>query len=116
MNQYVGKFDFNATRNDRISFSLGYNKEPIINPFFGANITGFSAANTTWDDFGNIGYTKTISPTMLNELHITAQRWYQTAFPSSHPPNLAALGINVNSDDPFGPASLSFASGMNRGF
>ena len=116
VNQYVGKFDFNATRNDRISFSLGYNKEPIINPFFGANITGFSAANTTWDDFGNIGYTKTISPTMLNELHITAQRWYQTAFPSSHPPNLAALGINVNSDDPFGPASLSFASGMNVGF
>ncbi len=116
VNQYVGKFDFNATRNDRISFSLGYNKEPVINPFFGANVTGFSAANTTWDDFGNIGYTKTISPTMLNELHITAQRWYQTAFPSSHPPDLAALGINVNSDDPFGPASLSFASGMSVGF
>jgi len=116
VNQYVGKFDFYATRNDRISVSLGYNKEPILNPFFGANITGFSANTTTWDYFANIGYTKTISASTINELHITAQRWYQTAIPASHPPDLAQLGINVNSDDPFGPASLSFASGMNLGF
>lgn len=116
VNQYLGKFDFNATRNDHISLTLGYNKEPILNPFFGANVTGFSALNTTWDDFGNIGYVKMISPSVLNEFRITAQRWYQTAFPSSHPPNLAALGIQVQSDDPFGPASLSFASGMNIGF
>lgn len=116
VNQYVGKFDYHATVNDHISLSLGYNKEPILNPFFGANVPGFSAANTTWDYFGNIGYTRTISPSTLNEFHVTAQRWYQTAIPSSHPPNLAALGINVNSDDPFGPASLSFASGMTVGF
>ena len=116
VNQYLGKFDFYATRNDRISLTLGYNKEPVINPFFGANVTGFSAANTTWDDFGNIGYIKTISASTLNEFHVTAQRWYQTAIPTSHPPNLAQLGIMVQSDDPFGPASLSFASGMNVGF
>jgi Carboxypeptidase regulatory-like domain/TonB-dependent Receptor Plug Domain len=116
LNQYLGKFDFYATRNDRIALTLGYNKEPIINPFFGANVTGFSAANTTWDYFGNIGYTKTLSAATLNELHVTAQRWYQSAIPSSHPPNLAQLGINVQSDDPFGPASLSFASGMTVGF
>ena len=116
VNQYLGKFDFYATRNDRIALTLGYNKEPIINPFFGANVTGFSAANTTWDYFGNIGYTKTLSAAALNELHVTAQRWYQSAIPSSHPPNLAQLGINVQSDDPFGPASLSFASGMTVGF
>ncbi|MBZ5682847.1 MAG: TonB-dependent receptor [Acidobacteriia bacterium] len=116
VNQYVGKFDFYATRNDRISLSLGYNKEPILNPFFGANVPGFSANNTTWDYFSNVAYTKTISPSTINELHITAQRWYQTAIPASHPPALAQLGINVQSDDPFGPASLSFASGMNVGF
>jgi len=116
VNQYLGKFDFYATRNDRISLTAGYNKEPVLNPFFGANVTGFSAANTTWDYFGNIGYVKTISASTLNEFHVTAQRWYQTAIPSSHPPNLAQLGIMVQSDDPFGPASLSFASGMNVGF
>src|SRR5262252_3261740 len=116
VNQYVGKFDFYATKNDRVSLSLGYNKEPILNPFFGANVPGFSANTTTWDYFGNIGYTKTISASTLNELHITAQRWYQTAFPTSKPPNLAALGVQVQSDDPFGPATLSFASGMTAGF
>jgi outer membrane receptor protein involved in Fe transport len=114
--QYVGKFDFYATPTDRISFSTGYNKEPILNPFFGANVTGFSSAATTWDYFGNIAYTKTISPSMLNEFHVTAQRWYQTTIPASHPPSIAQLGVNVQSDDPFGPASLSFASGMNIGF
>jgi hypothetical protein len=116
VNQYLGKLDFYATRNDRISLTLGYNKEPILNPFFGANIPGFSAATTTWDYFGNIGYTKMITAATLNELHVTTQRWYQTAIPSSHPPNLAALGIQVQSDDPFGPATLSFASGMTVGF
>ena len=116
VNQYVGKFDFYATRNDRISLSLGYNKEPIINPFFGANVTGFSSAATTWDYFGNIAYTKTISPTTLNEFLVTAQRWYQTTIPASHPPSIADLGVNVQSDDPFGPATLSFASGMTVGF
>jgi len=116
VNQYIGKFDYNATHNDHLSLSIGYNKEPINNPFFGANVTGFSSADTTWDYFGNIAYTKTISPTTLNEFHVTAQRWYQTTFPSSHPPTNTQLGINVNSDDPFGPASLSFSTGMNVGF
>ena len=116
VNQYLGKFDFNATHNDRISLTAGYNKEPIINPFFGANVPGFSSAATTWDYFGNIAYSKTFSPTMLNELHLTAQRWYQSTVPASHPPALADLGIHVQSDDPFGPAQLFFASGMVVGF
>jgi outer membrane receptor protein involved in Fe transport len=116
VNQYVGKFDFYATQNDRVTLSVGSNKEPIINPFFGANVAGFSSAATTWDYFGNIAYTKTISPTMLNEFHVTAQRWYQTTIPASHPPAISKLGVNVQSDDPFGPATLSFASGMTIGF
>ena len=116
VNQYVGKFDFYATRSDRISLSVGYNKEPIINPFFGANVPGFSSAASTWDYFANIAYTKTISASTVNEFHATGQRWYQTTVPASHPPALAQLGIKVRSDDPFGPASLSFASGMNIGF
>jgi carboxypeptidase family protein/TonB-dependent receptor-like protein len=116
VNQYLGKFDFYATHNDRVTLTMGYNKEPIINPFFGANVPGFSSAATTWDYFANIGYAKTISATMLNEFHATGQRWYQRTIPASHPPALAALGINVNSDDPFGPAQLFFASGMVVGF
>jgi hypothetical protein len=115
-NQYLGKFDFYATTNDRISLTLGSNKEPISIPFFGANIPGFSAAQTTWDYFANVGYTKTFSAAMLNEFHAVGQRWYQTTVPSSHPPALASYGINVQSDDPFGPPQIFFSSGMIVGF
>jgi hypothetical protein len=116
VNQYIGKLDFYVSKNDRISLSLGYNKQPILNPFFGANIPGFTSANTTWDDFGNIAYTKTISLSTLNELLITAQRYYQTSLPTSHLPTPSQLGVNIMSDDPFGPPSIAFASGMNVGF
>jgi carboxypeptidase family protein/TonB-dependent receptor-like protein len=116
VNQYVGKFDFYATQNDRISLTVGYNKEPILNPFFGANVPGFSSAASTWDYFANIGYTKTFSSALLNEFHLTAQRWYQTTVPATHPPSISKLGVNVQSDDPFGPATLSFNSGMIIGF
>jgi hypothetical protein len=115
-NQYLGKFDFYATQNDRISLTIGSNKEPILNPFFGANVPGFSASNTTWDYFANIGYTKTISPTLLNEFHITGQRWHATAVPASHPPLPSALGITINSDDALGPPNLYFNSGLSVGF
>ena len=115
-NQYLGKFDFYATQNDRISLTVGSNKEPILNPFFGANVPGFSSAATTWDYFANIGYTKTLSPTMLNEFHATGQRWYQTTVPASHPPTPAALGVNINSDAPFGPPNLYFNNLLSVGF
>jgi outer membrane receptor protein involved in Fe transport len=114
--QYVGKFDFYATTNDRIALSVGYNKEPITNPFFGANIPGFVAATTNWDYFANINYTKTISLSTLNELLVTAQRFRSTALPTSHLPTPTQLGVNINSDDPFGPPTISFASGMTVGF
>ncbi len=114
--QYVGKFDFYATTNDRIALSVGYNKEPITNPFFGANIPGFVAATTNWDYFANINYTKTISISTLNELLVTAQRFRSTALPTSHLPTPSQLGVNINSDDAFGPPTISFASGMTVGF
>jgi hypothetical protein len=115
-NQYVGKFDFYATTNDRIALSVGYDKEPITNPFFGANIPGFVATTTNWDYFANINYTKTISISTLNELLITAQRFRDTSLPTSQHPTPAQLGVNINSDDPFGPPTLSFNSGMTVGF
>jgi outer membrane receptor protein involved in Fe transport len=116
VDQYVGKFDFYATTRDRISLSLGSDKEPILNPFFGANIPGFTAADTNWVYFGNLNYTKTISLSTLNEVLITAQRFHETALPTSHLPTPTQLGVNIQSDDPFGPPSLAFASGMNLGF
>jgi outer membrane receptor protein involved in Fe transport len=116
VDQYLGKFDFYATQSDRISLTIGSNKTPTLNPFFGANIPGFSALTTAWDYFGNIGYTRTISATLLNEFHVTGQRWYATALPSSHPPTPAALGVSIKSDDVLGPPNFYFNSGLSVGF
>jgi hypothetical protein len=116
VNQYLGKFDFYATQNDRISLTIGSNKEPILNPFFGANVPGFSAATTTWDYFANIGYSKTISANSVNEFHATGQRWNATTVPASHPPVPSALGINIQSDDILGSPNLYFNSGLSVGF
>jgi outer membrane receptor protein involved in Fe transport len=117
VNQYVGKFDFYATQNDRISLTVGYNKEPIFTPFFGtANVPGFTANTTAWDYFTNIGYTKTFSSALLNEFHATGQRWYETGIPVSKQPTPTALGVNIQSDFAFGPPTLSFASGMSVGY
>jgi hypothetical protein len=115
-NQYLGKFDFNATQNDRITLTIGANKEPLLNPFFGANVPGFSSDSTTWEYFANIGYTKTFNANILNEFHVTGQRWYQTVLPASHPPDPAALGVNINSDYAFGPPNIYFNSGLSIGF
>jgi hypothetical protein len=115
-NQYLGKFDFYATPNDRIYLTVGSNKEPILNPFFGANVPGFSAAATSWDYFANIGYTKTIRANLVNEFHATGQRWHATTVPASQPPVPSALGVSIQSDDILGPPNLYFNSGLSVGF
>jgi outer membrane receptor protein involved in Fe transport len=114
--QYTGKFDFYATQNDRITLTLGYNKNPVFNPFSGANVPGFTANVTAWDYFANIGYTKTFSPALLNEFHATGQRWYETQIPVSHTPTPADLGVIIKSDDPFGAPNLYFTSGLSVGY
>ncbi len=116
VDQYLGKFDFNATQKDRITLTIGSNYEPILNPFFGANVPGFTANDKTWDYFANIGYTKTFSQSLLNEFHATGQRWYQTGIPASKQPTPSALGVTIQSDDAFGPPQIFFASGMVVGF
>lgn len=116
VDQYLGRFDFYATQDDRVSLTLGSNKGSVLNPFFGANVLGFSATTTDWDYFANIGYTKTISATKVNEFHVTAQRWYATAVPSSTPPTPAALGVSIKSDDVLGSPNLYLNSGLSVGF
>ncbi len=121
--QYTGKFDFYATQNDRVTLTVGYNKRPVFNPFSGApnsftgaDVPGFTANVTAWDYFANIGYTKTFSPTVLNEFHATGQRWYETQIPVSHTPTPADLGVLIRSDDPFGTPNVYFTSGLSLGY
>ncbi|HKS65697.1 MAG TPA: TonB-dependent receptor [Candidatus Acidoferrales bacterium] len=116
VDQYLGKVDYYATKNDHFSLTLGSNKQPVVNPFFGANVPGFTSLATTWDYFANIGYTKMISGTKVNEFHVTAQRWYNKTVPGSQPPTPAALGVSIQSDSVLGPPNLYYDNGLSVGF
>jgi hypothetical protein len=53
---------------------------------------------------------------LLNEAHITLQRWYATTLPASHPPTPSALGVNIQSDDVLGSPNIYLNSGLSIGF
>src|SRR5215472_4240203 len=79
--EYDTKVDWNVSAKDRISFTMTIIHNPHDYPFlattsFGSapNVPGFPALNRTDEYFGNLGYTHTVSQTILNEFHFTAQR------------------------------------------
>ncbi len=110
VDQYSGKLDFYATDSDRFSLTIGSNKEPTVNPLVGATVSGFPALTSTTNQFVNLGYTRTFSAALLNEAHLTAQRFYQTSDPGSHPPTPSQLGVSINSDLPFAPPIITLGT------
>jgi Carboxypeptidase regulatory-like domain/TonB dependent receptor-like, beta-barrel len=119
--EYTGKFDFNATQNDRISLTLTKFHNPVTYPFLlsqAPNVSGFPAKNQFDDYFGNLNYTKTISQTMLNEFHMTAQRaGFSLNFPARKLPGPADLGVKVTPDQVTGPPQILLnVSGPQLGF
>ncbi len=121
VDEYTGKADFYETQNDRIAVTIGSAKEPSLSPFSSGggdpSVPGFPDSTSTTNQFLNIGYTKTISASLLNEFHATAARFFQKSAPGSHPPNPSALGIQINSDLPYAPPIINlFDSGLNLGF
>ncbi|MGA8213949.1 MAG: TonB-dependent receptor [Candidatus Sulfotelmatobacter sp.] len=117
VSQYSGRLDFYATNSDRLALSLGSNREPTVNPLVNATVPGFPEDTTTTNQFVNVGYTKTFSTALLNEAHVTAQRFYQTSAAGSHPPTPSELGISINSDLPFAPPIVTmYSSNLVLGF
>jgi outer membrane receptor protein involved in Fe transport len=111
VDQYTGKLDFYASTTDRLSLTIGSNQEPTAAPLgVFPTVLGFPSDTSTTNQFLNLAYTKTFSPALLNEAHATANRFYQTSSAGSHPPNPAALGVNINSDLPFAPPIIQLLS------
>jgi hypothetical protein len=112
------KVDFAATSSDRFTFTLGEFRNPQITPFSGANVPGFPIVSGSNRYSATIGYTKTITPRMLNDFRFNAQRNnIKQAIPGTTQPTAHALGINQISDDPTGPPIINFqSSSMTAGF
>ena len=109
------KLDLNLTQKDRISVTIGAFRNPSLNPtnfFNGAAVNGFDYLNQVHNYFGNAAYTRTFTPTLLNEFRFTAQRNNTLqAQPAYSKPTGPQLGIKITPDDPTGPPLLSFSNG-----
>lgn len=116
--ELTGKIDYMITPNDRLSATLGWNHNPRLSPFtLGANVPGYPDTTTFTQYFSNIAYTKTFSPTLLNEARVTVQRFDDLQdFPAAKLPTASALGMDLPSDNPTGPPLLTFQAGLSTGF
>ena len=119
--EYTAKVDFNVAERDRLSLTLGYNHNPRTYPFTSdgsvPNVVGFPGFNEADSYFGSATYTRTFSPTLLNEFHLGAQRFFRKLnFPERKLPTPNELGVQANSDDPIGPPIITISSGLGMGF
>lgn len=120
-NEYTGRGDFYLTQNDRISVTVGYSKVSLFQPFDpnggDASVPGFPSISPTTNEFLNVGYTKSLTQSLLNEFHATAERYFNHDTPGKTLPGPNALGVNINSDLQTGPPIINlFSTGLNLGF
>lgn len=120
--EFSGKFDFNASRNDRISLTLTKFHNVLDFPFLPAgltpNVPGFPGTSKFDNYFGNVAYLRTFSANTINEFHLTAQRANNSLdFPARNLPGPSSLGVAVMPDQTTGPPQIQLAaSGVNLGF
>ncbi len=111
------KVDVNLTQNDKLSVLLGSSRATSSAPFGGGNVAGFPNFTYTHRYAGTVNYTKTISPTLLNEFRFSATRNNNfQSVPGVKLPTPQELGVGITPDDPTGPPVLSFSSGLTAGF
>jgi hypothetical protein len=117
-NELTIKTDLMLTKQDTISVTLGGFRGPTLDPFNFATTPGFPDSGHTNNYFGNLAYTRTITPNLVNELRLYAQRNnHLQDQPAAKLPTAAELGVGTTPDNPTGPPNLYFNdSGMLVGF
>jgi outer membrane receptor protein involved in Fe transport len=107
------RVDFVVTDKDRISVTLHGYRQDQINPTSLGNPYG---TNGTYNNLfggnkylGSVAYTKTLSPTMVNEFRFSAQRNdIRQDYPGSTLPTDSQLGVGLTPDQQTGPPILCF--------
>jgi hypothetical protein len=106
--QMTGKFDWDLTEKDHFTTTLGRLQASFLNPGPGG-IPGFSATTANHRQFLHFAYTRIISPMLLNEFHISAQRTDTLqSKPAQTAPIPSALGVAITPDIATGPPRLDF--------
>ena len=108
MEAFVGRI----SRNRRLA-SIGQ----TVSPFLFANVPGYPNQGSRNRWFGGVTYTKTFSPSLINQFRFTAQRNNNLqSVPATKLPTASQLGIGITPDNPTGPPNISLASGLSVGF
>ena len=103
--------DFNITQTDHLYVTLGSSRNPLTSPFLFANVNGFPNTTNSNKYLGSVNYTKTVTPSLLNEFRFTAQRNNALqSVPAGKATTPNQLGVGIISDDPTGPTNLGFTS------
>ena len=123
--EITGKFDWDASSKDRISFTLGRSQNPTLGLGVGEAGVGIASApappefvsgGNAHRQFFNIAYIRTISSNMVNELRVGAQRGdFLQAQPSQKLGTPQSFGTTVTPDNPTGPPLLTFPA-LSVGF
>ncbi len=122
--EYDLKVDYNPNEKDHFTLTMVKFHNPVEYPFLpgvAPNVSGFPGLSEFNNYFGAIGYTRTISPTLLNEFHITAQRDSNRLNVPGRtlpgPSGSGGLGINITPDQTTGPPQILLnISGAQIGF
>jgi len=112
------KIDYNPNSKDRISTTLGYNRNPLLNAGGFATVPGYGDTVKSWYYFLNFAYTRTFSASLLNDFHFVTHRSdYKDHLPTRHLLTGPQLGIGITPDVATGPTNLFFQdSGLSVGF
>jgi len=111
--QFIFRYDYNITDRDTLSAFYTFDDQPQVFPFqvlkgasTGGDVplgSGFTNAQRTQS--GSISWTRTISPTMVNELRFSTNRFATfDAVPTDKTPPSALGFLTVRPDDPAGAA------------
>ena len=124
--QFVFRYDYNISAKDTLSAFYIFDDQPQTFPFevlrgasTGGNVpTGSGFTNAQRFQTGSLSWTRTISPTMLNELRFSTNRSATyDAVPLDHTPPSALGFTTVHPDDPKGaaPPLITVSGAFNLG-
>jgi hypothetical protein len=124
--QFIFRLDYNISKKDTLSGVYIFDDTPDAYPFeiingasTGGDVpvgSGFTDANRF--QTGNVTWTRTISPTLLNELRFATNRSAELSFVPTTTTSPSALGFaTINPDDPKGvaPPSITVEGNFNLG-
>ena len=118
-NELTMKFDFDISQKDKVSVTLGGFRNPRLNPFAFASVPGFPDVNGDNNYIGNLGYSHTFTPNLVNEFRVFVQRNnHQQEVPQGANTSVTAakLGVGTTPDISTGPPNLWFDNGLYVGY